>query len=82
MKTSVVTGDDLVAVYLDGFASGMSSVLATFVGHEPDARRDAYVERFMTNMLEDPAVRETVMNEIRERLTDTDTGPKTLAVDL
>lgn len=69
-----------VSLYVNGFITGMSSTLATFVPQVPEGDRDRYVQDFVQQMLDDPAVREEIRQQVVETLTGTDTGSKNLTV--
>lgn len=70
----VVEGQDalaaLVRVYMAGFEAGMGSTLATFHIGPCETARDEYVFRFVDDLLEDPAIRETIHGQILAALND------------
>jgi hypothetical protein len=78
-ETVHVTGKQLLDVYLDGLVSGICTALSTF---SPLAENQIIhiAQRLGNGMVADDAGKELLLNEIRERLEDTDTGPKKAVV--
>lgn len=68
----------LLPIYLDGFITGASSALLTCGPNIPEERRDEIADWLTQGISQDPALAETMREEIRERLQGADTGPKTL----
>lgn len=68
--------DLLLGVYADGFITGISSALATTHKHVPVEERDAFAEKFTSDLMDDPLMREAIKAEIAERLAGQDSGPK------
>lgn len=81
-RVTQLQGEDalamLVRVYVDGFTTGMGSCLATFVPDVPEPERDSYVHKFVSDMLDDPAIREEIRTQVVETLTGTDSGGRSV----
>lgn len=78
MSGGVVGMEALLAVYLDGFCTGAGSALATLTPSIPEEERDRFVMWLAEGAAADPALAETMREEIMERLNGIDTGPKNL----
>jgi hypothetical protein len=74
-ETVTVTGQQLLDIYLDGFVSGVSSALHTFspLADNQIIHIALRLGAAMTQTEDDTAM---VLNEIQERLSGTDSGPK------
>lgn len=57
--------DLLLTIYLDGFTSGVATGLVSFVTQE---KSHVMAQMLGNNALRDPAVRETIIDNIRARL--------------
>ena len=69
----------LIAIWLDGFNSGVASTSKFLLGYS-DKAADQLADKLSGHLTGDPAAMEQVRNEIRERLQGIDTGAKNLTV--
>lgn len=73
--TAVQIGiDQLVDIWLDGFASGVATTSKNLAGYS-DQRADKFADFAASAITGDPAAFETVRNEVRARLKGADGGP-------
>lgn len=75
---SAATEDDLIAIWLDGFATGTASAALRLVGDATGEDVNSFSNEMVQQAVNDPAVIETIRDQIVERLTGIDTGPKLL----
>ena len=70
--------NNLVDIYLDGFATGISTLALNITGNEAEADRVA--DEITQRLIGDPAAMETLRQEIYDRFTGVNNGPHNLRV--
>ena len=75
-KIQRLTGNDLVAIYLDGLTSGIATAAIRAGMDEPTA--DEWADESVKALLENPMALQAIKDQIRERLAGEDSGPFTM----
>jgi hypothetical protein len=70
-----LTGQQLFGIYADGFCSGISSTFQTFSNY-PAPVIIELAQRLADGLTECEGGKALIYNEIHERLTENDSGPK------
>lgn len=68
--------DDLLTVYLDGFASGILTMQVN--AGVPNEKAWEFAQSAVVQVMNDPAITETMRGKIRDRLDGRDQGPQFL----
>lgn len=74
-----ITDDVLVSIWLDGYATGTASAALRMVADATFEDAGSFSNEMVQQAIDDPAVIETIRDQIRQRLTGIHTGPTILS---
>lgn len=76
MKVHAITMNDLIDVYLDGFASGVLTIQVNLGAPRDQAWE--FAQQVAAQVTADPAIVEMIRGKITDRLGGRDSGPRFL----